>query len=148
MCATLDEALRRINAARKSGDASEERVDGLYGGPSQRLAVYGTLAPGEVNHHELESVRGTWRTGWVEGHLHAEGWGATDGFPAMVWEPGAPRVPVRVLESAQLAQHWDRLDAFEGAEYLRVLVPVHGLATAAVVANLYSLRERVPGRAS
>jgi gamma-glutamylcyclotransferase (GGCT)/AIG2-like uncharacterized protein YtfP len=34
-----------------------------------RLATYGTLAPGRVNHHQLAGLDGHWRQGTVKGTL-------------------------------------------------------------------------------
>jgi gamma-glutamylcyclotransferase (GGCT)/AIG2-like uncharacterized protein YtfP len=89
-----------------------------------RLAVYGSLAPGEVNAHVLDGIRGAWREGTVRGDLQPEGWGMTHGFPALRWRPDGPLVPVRLLESPDLPAHWPRLDAFEGRDYRRIVVPV------------------------
>ena len=89
-----------------------------------RLAVYGTLAPGRSNHHEVAMLRGPWVHGTVRGYLHESGWGAALGFPGLVLDASGPEVAVQVLESADLPAHWDRLDAFEGPGYRRVLVAV------------------------
>jgi gamma-glutamylcyclotransferase (GGCT)/AIG2-like uncharacterized protein YtfP len=93
-------------------------------GAEHRLAVYGSLAPGEVNHHVLGGLRGTWRDGTVRGDLHPVGWGVTYGFPALAWRADGPAVPVKLFESRDLPAHWSRLDAFEGKGYRRVVVPV------------------------
>lgn len=92
--------------------------------PTQRLAVYGSLAPGRPNHHHLAPLGGTWTTGVVRGRLVAEGWGAAIGFPGLVQDPGGEAIAVQVLESQALEAHWPRLDAFEGAGYRRVSVTV------------------------
>lgn len=105
-----------------------------------RLAVYGSLAPGRPNHHRLADVSGMWRHGWVEGILHDRGWGAAQGFPGIRLERGGPHVAVHVLESNELAQHWDRLDDFEGEEYRRVPVDIHGLDTGPVAGWIYALK--------
>ncbi len=89
-----------------------------------RLAVYGTLAPGQSNHHELAGLEGVWRRGTVRGRLVADGWAATDGFPAMFLDPEAPPVEVLLFESADLPAHWARLDAFEGPGYRRTAITV------------------------
>lgn len=89
-----------------------------------RLAVYGTLAPGRVNHHLLEPLGGTWRPGVVHGELFDHGWGTTYGYPAIRLGPGGPAVEVWVLESDALGAAWADLDAFEGPGYERVLVEV------------------------
>ena len=101
-----------------------------------RLAVYGSLAPGEVNAYLLDGIRGTWRSGTVRGDLHPEGWGMTYGFPALRWRADGPAVPVRLFESPDLPAHWPRLDAFEGVEYRRIVVPV-STAQGDLPANVY-----------
>ena len=110
----------------------------------ERLAIYGSLAPGRSNHHHLADIAGTWREGWVEGVLHDRGWGAAQGFPGIRLERGGPRVQVHVLESNELAQHWDRLDEFEGDEYGRVPVEIHGLETGTVAGWIYALKPACP----
>ena len=109
---------------------------------SSRLAVYGSLAPGESNHHVLACIAGTWRRGWVEGDLHAEGWGAPHGYPGLVWRRSGPRCPVSVMESQELDAHWERLDAFEGSDYRRIVVPVFGLSgnDESLASNIYVIR--------
>ena len=88
---------------------------------SNRLATYGTLAPGQVNHHHMDGMAGTWTTGTVRGHLHAEGWGAAHNCPGIVISPDGVDVAVHIFTSADLPSHWDRLDAFEGSEYQRLI---------------------------
>lgn len=89
-----------------------------------RLATYGTLSPGRINHHQLDGLRGTWRSGHVTGRLIEQGWGATMGFPALILDPAGGRVAVHLFESPDLPAHWRRLDEFEGDGYRRVIVPV------------------------
>lgn len=89
-----------------------------------RLAVYGTLAPGRSNHHELGGLCGTWCAGTVRGHRVATGWGVAMGYPALALAMDGGDVGVELFESADLPDHWDRLDAFEGAEYRRTMVRV------------------------
>lgn len=105
---------------------------------SQTLAVYGTLAPGEPNHHVVAPLGGVWTPGVVEGDLVPVGWGATFGFPAFWPRPGGPAVPVQVLTSPRLPEAWARLDRFEGEEYRRVLVLVFLPGGDVTVANLYA----------
>ena len=116
-------------------------------GASQRLAVYGSLAPGKPNHSVIADIHGRWRRGWVEGDLHAEGWDAPHGYPGMIWRPGAGRIPVELLESEHLPAHWQRLDTFEGVDYRRIVVPVFGVddASGGLLANIYEIR-RAPHR--
>jgi gamma-glutamylcyclotransferase (GGCT)/AIG2-like uncharacterized protein YtfP len=89
-----------------------------------RLATYGTLSPGQVNHHQLAGLQGRWRQGTVRGRLHSVGWAATLGYPGLVLDSTAPLVDVHLFESLELPDHWVRLDEFEGAEYERVVTQV------------------------
>ncbi len=122
------------------GPLLDQLGDALLGYPSRRLAVYGSLRPGESNHHLVAEIPGRWSEGFVRGTLHESGWGATLGYPALVWDEEGPEVPVRILMADGLPEHWDRLDAFEGDAYLRILVPVVTAETECVC-NLYALRE-------
>lgn len=89
-----------------------------------RLAVYGTLAPGESNHDQVAALKGTWRAGTVNGRLLEKGWAFDQGYPAIVLEPDGPLVAVQLFESLELPANWNRLDEFEGAEYRRVVTVV------------------------
>lgn len=101
-------------------------------GSDRRLAVYGSLLPGRENHEHVAGIRGEWRRGRVTGHLHQLG-----SYPALEWDPDGPAVPVHVLESPQLPEHWARLDAFEGEGYRRVVVPVELDSGETTAANVY-----------
>lgn len=104
-----------------------------------RLAVYGSLAPGKSNHHQLDGLGGGWQPGMVRGWLVESGWGAAQGFPGLRPDAMGPEVMVQLFTSEDLPDHWERLDAFEGDEYERVIVDVD-LGTYRVQANLYALR--------
>jgi gamma-glutamylcyclotransferase (GGCT)/AIG2-like uncharacterized protein YtfP len=90
-----------------------------------RLATYGTLAPGRVNHHQLAGLKGKWQKGTVRGRLVDAGWGAALGYPGLVLDPRGPVFEVYLFESAELPDHWPRLDEFEGTGYRRVVTEVH-----------------------
>lgn len=90
----------------------------------RRLAVYGTLAPGRSNHHQLAGLSGSWHAGWVRGRLAPEGCAATLGYPALFLDPEAPPIAVQLFESPDLPEHWPRLDDFEGPGYCRSRVQV------------------------
>jgi gamma-glutamylcyclotransferase (GGCT)/AIG2-like uncharacterized protein YtfP len=60
----------------------------------------------------------------VLGRLVDAGWGAANGYPALVLDAGGLEAEVDVLESVDLAAHWARLDQFEGPGYTRVAVTV------------------------
>lgn len=98
----------------------EVLVDLLLDQPSRRLVAYGTLAPGQVNHGVVDSLDGQWRQCTVEASLTEDA-----GLPVLSWQPGvsAP-LEAMLLESEDLPNHWQRLDAFEGSAYRRRLVPV------------------------
>lgn len=110
---------------------------------SERLAVYGSLAPGRSNHHVLAPFGGTWTRGRVRGDLVELGWGAAAGYPALRLRDDGPWVLVHVLESTRLPGAWSGVDAFEGSEYRRVLAPVYAETGDAkriiTVANLYEI---------
>ena len=89
-----------------------------------RLAVYGTLAPGRVNHHQLSGMSGRWRQGTVRGWLRDAGWGAPLGYLGLVLDSAGPVVDVYLFDSTDLPDHWSRLDEFEGSEYRRVVTKV------------------------
>ncbi|MEM1161071.1 MAG: molybdenum cofactor guanylyltransferase MobA, partial [Pseudomonadota bacterium] len=88
---------------------------------STRLATYGTLAPGQPNHHHMDGMTGAWSRGTVRGRLYEEGWGAAHNCPGMVQDPKGQTIPVHIFTSGDLPAHWSRLDAFEGAEYRRTV---------------------------
>jgi gamma-glutamylcyclotransferase (GGCT)/AIG2-like uncharacterized protein YtfP len=130
--------------AESRGVKQHPEPDEIVGSPSTdtRLAVYGSLAPGKSNHHLLAKYAGTWTRGRVRGDLVNAGWGAAGGFPGLVPRDDGPWVPVQVLESTALSSVWPALDAFEGDEYRRVLIPVHSdepEAPVLFVANVYAL---------
>ena len=103
-----------------------------------RLAIYGTLAPGRSNHLQVAMLRGTWREGTVRGQLLPAGWGATQGYPALILDDKAEPVRTHLLESPDLPEHWARLDAFEGDDYRRVVTAVE-IGGEPVLANIYVL---------
>jgi gamma-glutamylcyclotransferase (GGCT)/AIG2-like uncharacterized protein YtfP len=91
-------------------------------GAQYRLAVYGTLAPGRPNHGQLAGLAGKWTHATVRGELLPKGAGA--GYPGLRLDPTGVEVNVQVFTSPDLPAHWDRLDAFEGADYRRTAVLV------------------------
>ena len=155
-----------VNAARRRHDASgsavvsdgrraERQLDDLFR-TSHTLAVYGTLAPGQPNHHVVAPLRGEWTDGLIEGDLLPVGWGAALGYPGFRPRVGGDAVAVQVLRAPLLATAWPDLDRFEGPGYQRILVPVFSTELSSgqpgerllhTVANLYSPTETGPGAA-
>lgn len=144
----LNRMLSRINALRsapperetsQSIALAEEIMNALFAA-SDHLAVYGSLSPGQSSHSVIEPLPGTWTDASVRGVRDETGWGLTGGFPGMRWNTRAPLFPVKLFISKDLINHWKRLDEFEGGEYRRILVPVHGGDALITVANIYEVR--------
>jgi hypothetical protein len=108
----INKVLRHINTLRHSSCEDEwrschsvvEEVVEALSEASNHLAVYGTLAPGESNHHVIADVPGQWLEGYVHGELYERGWGSGLGYPGMIWGPGGPmvicvRTPPQKLEA-------------------------------------------------
>ena len=106
---------------------------------SQRLFVYGTLAPGRSNHRVIQHIQGTWEEGEVHGILYPQGIGPTSGYPALHLDADGPVVPGYLLTSADLPANWPAIDAFEGPGYRRTIAPVRRQDGTIVSACLYAL---------
>jgi len=117
---------------------------------TDRLFVYGTLAPGRPNAHVLGDVPGTWEPATVRGRLVQEGWGAEAGYPGIVLSEDADDVQGFIFTSADLSAQWGRLDAFEGEGYARVPVRAtlaNGTTVHACIYALAGTRSDRPGGA-
>lgn len=113
---------------------------------TNRLFVYGTLAPGRPNEHILSEVRGTWEPATVTGWLYQEGWGAAVGYPGILLDEQGDAVEGWVFTSGRLSEYWGSLDAFEGDEYERVVTTAKLGNGATVEAYIYVLRmDKSPG---
>ena len=131
-------------SAANSGDAeAAQRLETEFM-TSEKLAVYGSLAPGKTNHHIVAPLGGEWSDGLIVGDLFQTGWGAPLGYWAFRPRDGGERIPVKVLTAQKLPGAWGTLDEFEGNEYRRILVPIYDAGDAAslyTVANLYAAAE-------
>lgn len=107
---------------------------------TDRLFVYGSLAPGRANAHVLAEVPGTWEAATVRGTLRHEGWGAAIGYPGIVIDEHGEEVAGFVFCSEELSSHWARLDRFEGEGYQRVPVSARLEDGSVVQAQVYALR--------
>src|SRR5215213_4539277 len=141
------------SAAGSDGRRAEQQLDALFR-TGHTLAVYGTLAPGQPNHHVVAPLGGEWTDGMIEGDLLPEGWGAALGYPGFRPRVGGDAVAVRVLSAPSLATAWPDLDRFEGPGYQRILVPIFGTELNPeqaderrlyTVANLYAATESQRG---
>jgi gamma-glutamylcyclotransferase (GGCT)/AIG2-like uncharacterized protein YtfP len=100
-------------------NAMEELFDRIFEHPSHRLAVYGTLRPGESNAAQLEGIKGEWHDGTATGIVVQPG-----EYLEFTWIVGAALVAIKVFDAPELSHHFGRLDEFEGPEYVRILAPV------------------------
>ena len=107
---------------------------------TERLFVYGTLAPGRPNAHVLADVPGTWEPATVRGTLLKEGWGAAVGYPGIVLDELGGEVHGFIFSSEALTSHWTRLDAFEGDGYERVMTSATLADGTFVRAHIYALK--------
>ena len=96
----LIQLLKEINSGRAQGLITEEQkhveavVDAIFQA-STRLAVYGTLAPGEENDWVLAPLQGCWSDGFVRGNLFLPGsWGDGIEYPGFEWKPEVHLVAV------------------------------------------------------
>jgi gamma-glutamylcyclotransferase (GGCT)/AIG2-like uncharacterized protein YtfP len=89
---------------------------------SNRLFVYGTLAPGQSNAHVLADLSGTWQPAHVRGTVHNVTWGPAAGYLGLVLGANDGVVRGQIFTSDDLPAHWERLDVFEGEGYARVPV--------------------------
>ena len=139
----LTAALDRVNRARlgiAAGEDTAERDIERACRASEKLAIYGTLAPGTVNHHHIADLGGTWSDAAVRGRLGRVPCGIHEGLPAIVLDPAAALQPLKVLTCERLPAAGPRLDAFEGEEMQRLLVPLEGEGGITGVANIYAQR--------
>jgi hypothetical protein len=90
-------------ASPEDAAAAERELDALFR-TRQTLAVYGTLAPGQPNHHIVAPLGGEWTEGVVEGDLHPVGWGATLGYRAFRPRAGG-LAPARSLRRTGVSAH-------------------------------------------
>ena len=104
---------------------------------TERLFVYGSLAPRRPNDHVLAPLGSTWEPAVVHGDLLDLGWGADHGYPPWPCDRTDPRLSGLVLTTPALADHWTSLDEFEGPGYSRVLATVTLASGEVVDAWLY-----------
>lgn len=106
----------------------------------QRLFVYGSLAPGRPNEHVLGEIGGCWEDATVTGTLHAKGWGAKMGFPAIILSACGEEVEGHIFSSDKLGDFWLQLDELEGEAYERILVVAKLKNNTTVNAYIYALK--------
>jgi len=108
---------------------------------TERLFVYGTLAPGQPNADKLSHLCGVWQPATVRGKLLQLGWGAEKGYPGIKLCEMGDKVDGFVFSSMQLSSCWSELDEFEGGEYERVLTLVTLQDGNCTTAYIYQIRD-------
>jgi gamma-glutamylcyclotransferase (GGCT)/AIG2-like uncharacterized protein YtfP len=103
--------------------------------PEERLIVYGTLAPGERYHFLLADLEGGWEECVIRGRL-----GEYRGFPVFKYDEEGPEHRAWLFTSRALPGKFPELDEFEGASYLRAVIPAR-VGKRRVLANIYEGRE-------
>lgn len=94
------------------------------------LIVYGSLAPGESNHHIISHIDGIWRKAKIKGKIIDNGWSKRLvpqelGYPEFKSVPSGKEdiLEVLVFMSEQLELYWQDIDEFEGTEdYRRISI--------------------------
>ncbi len=112
---------------------------------TNRLFVYGTLTPGQSNAHVLADLAGSWQKATVNGTVYQVNWGTACGYPGILLNLDDAEVSGLIFASDDLPAHWQRLDAFEGEGYTRVLVTARTECGSSVQAFVYSLSEAYTG---
>lgn len=101
------------------GETIEQTIERILDNPSHRLAAYGTLRPGESNHHIVSHIEGEWLPGEATGYVRE-----VAGYPSYCFQEGGQGIKVEVLISGDLPRYYPDIDYFEGELYVRILVPV------------------------
>ncbi len=91
------------------------------------LFVYGTLRPQQPNAHVMERIGGSWKAGYIRGHLQQRDSGET--------------VQGYVFISENLPKYWNELDVFEGDEYQRIPVKVYLENGEMIESLVYALKD-------
>jgi gamma-glutamylcyclotransferase (GGCT)/AIG2-like uncharacterized protein YtfP len=63
------------------------------------------------------------------------------GYPGLVLDEAGEEIKGFIFSSEHLAEHWDALDDFEGAQYKRVLAEVYLDDCSSTEAYIYVLRK-------
>lgn len=110
---------------------------------TETLFVYGTLMPNCPNAYVLENIVGKFIPATVKGRLVDAGWSASMGYPGIKLDENGDTVHGYLFYSTNLINHWDSLDEFEGAEFVRTAVTVERYDELEVDTFIYTLKKEV-----
>lgn len=132
-----------INRRRIGLDPADPQADQLFSntsGAATRLCVYGRMRPGGPDAHVLAPIGGEWITCSYPGHLQNGSQCSLDECPGLTWSMTREWNEGGYLLTADaLAENWERLDAKEGENLVRLLTPVR-IDDSEFVANIYVSR--------
>jgi gamma-glutamylcyclotransferase (GGCT)/AIG2-like uncharacterized protein YtfP len=104
----------------------------LLENPTEKLFVYGSLAPGQPNHRILSDLQGTWTNCKIKGWIMKMG-----GLQYFNWDTRGDDIEVQLFTSSKLHENWEFLDRFEGTSYKRHLITGKLQNNEVIVANIY-----------
>ncbi|MBK8099098.1 MAG: gamma-glutamylcyclotransferase [Planctomycetes bacterium] len=99
------------------------------------LLVYGSLAPGECNHHRVEPWGGVWSYATVPGTIVQRRW------KEFSWQPDGPPLPMRLLTTPSPID-WRDLDEFEADEDYRRIIVLAATDHGPLLGNVYEAPRR------
>ena len=106
----------------------------------EHLLVYGTLVPGESNYSMIKNIPGKWNTATCKGKIIIKDYSPWKGCPGAVLDGDEDLIKGYVLSSKELKFHWERLDAFEGKDYSRVITNATLSNGKVIKAHIYELK--------
>ncbi len=112
---------------------------------TETLFVYGTLMPNCPNGHILEEIVGKFVPATVKGKLIDAGWSASMGYPGISLDKQRDTIHGYLFYSSNLINHWERLDEFEGEEFIRTAVNVQRYDEFDVDTYIYMLKPEIIG---
>jgi len=85
------------------------------------LIVYGSLAPGESNHHIISHIDGVWSKAFIKGKIVDNGWLTRNGYPEFqrVHENDAEKLEVLAFISQDLHLHWEHIMNLKVLNHIR-----------------------------
>lgn len=118
-----DETIRNRNVCEAINPLLELILKFMLQFPKHRLLTYGTLSPGESNAYRFETLNAKTSKVTVHGTIRSQ-----DHYLSFTPSESDSMdkhttVDVVLYESPRMPEFWDELDAYEGRDYKRILVP-------------------------